>query len=126
VEVSVTGWESWADRWAQAPESAPTTLTVDVHTHVKVPEAAEEAMTRFSPELDPRSLYSSDETNALNRAYHESVDDRFTDPEARVRDMDTGRRPGHCAGPAPVLLLVGRADSSQGGAVAERSNRRDH
>lgn len=87
--MSVTGWESWADRWAQAPESAPTTLTIDVHTHLKVPEAAAEAMTRFSPELDPRSLYSSEETNALNRAYHDSVDDRFTDADTRIRDMDT-------------------------------------
>lgn len=86
--MSVTGWESWADRWAQAPESASPPLAIDVHTHLKVPEAAEEAMTRFSPELDPRSLYSSEETNALNRAYHESVDDRFTDPDTRIRDMD--------------------------------------
>jgi aminocarboxymuconate-semialdehyde decarboxylase len=67
----------------------PTTLTVDIHTHVKVPEAAADAMARFSPELDPRSLYSSKETKALNRAYHQSVDDRFTDPDARIRDMDT-------------------------------------
>lgn len=87
--MSVTGWESWADRWAIAPELVPTTLTVDVHTHLKVPEAAADAMTRFSPELDPRSLYSSEETNALNRAYHQSVDDRFTDPDTRIRDMDT-------------------------------------
>lgn len=85
--MSVSGWESWADRWALAPKEPATTLTVDVHTHVKVPGAAEEAMDHFSPELDPRSLYSSEETNALNRAYHQSIDDRFTDPYTRMRDM---------------------------------------
>lgn len=86
--MSVSGWESWADRWDNAPTEPATNLTVDVHTHVKVPGAAAEARKHFSPELDPRSLYSSEETNALNRAYHESVDDRFTDPQTRIRDME--------------------------------------
>src|SRR5690606_28514225 len=36
-----------------------------------------------------RTLYSSEETNTLNRGYHESVDDRFTDPETRIGDMNT-------------------------------------
>ncbi|HEX2152955.1 MAG TPA: amidohydrolase family protein [Acidimicrobiia bacterium] len=72
-----------------APKTPASTLTVDVHSHVKVPKAAAEAMTRFSPELDPRSLYSSPETNSLNRAFHESVEDRFTDPQTRLRDMET-------------------------------------
>jgi aminocarboxymuconate-semialdehyde decarboxylase len=85
----VTGWEGWADRWEQAPEVPANTLTIDVHSHVKVPTAASEAMAHFSPELDPRTLHSSEETNALNRAYHTSVDDRFTDPGRRIRDMDT-------------------------------------
>lgn len=87
--MSVSGWESWADRWAFTPKTPSTTLTIDVHAHVKVPKAAAEAMTRFSPELDPRSLYSSKETNALNHAYHQSIADRFTDPHTRIRDMDT-------------------------------------
>ena len=87
--ASVTGWESWAERWDEGPTERPPTLTVDVHTHLKVPAAAAEARKHFSPEFDPRSLYSSDETNALNRAFHESVDDRFTDPERRLRDMET-------------------------------------
>ncbi|MGD2101131.1 MAG: amidohydrolase family protein [Acidimicrobiia bacterium] len=59
-----------------------------MHTHLKVPEAAKLAETQYSPALDPRTLYSSEETNALNRAYHASVHDRFTDPETRIRDMD--------------------------------------
>lgn len=87
--MTVTGWESWADRWSVAPETPTTALTVDVHTHVKIPEAAELAMKYFSPELDPRSLHSSLETNALNRAYHQSVHDRFTDLDTRIQDMDT-------------------------------------
>lgn len=87
--VNVSGWENWADRWSLAPDKPTTALTIDVHTHVKVPKAVEVGMTQFSPELDPRSLYSSEETNALNRAYHRSVDDRFTDPDTRLGDMDT-------------------------------------
>ena len=87
--MSAQDWESWADRWSLAPERPAASLTIDVHAHVKVPAATAEAMTRFSPELDPRSFHSSEETNALNRAYHRSVDDRFTDPETRIQDMDT-------------------------------------
>lgn len=87
--MSTTGWEQWADRWEQSPDLPASGLTIDVHSHIKVPEAAAEAMTHFSPELDPRTLYSSEETNALNQAYHKSVDDRFTDPATRIRDMET-------------------------------------
>lgn len=87
--MTANGWDGWADRWRQAPEAAVDTLTVDIHTHIKVPEAAAQAMSHFKPELDPRTLYSSEETNALNQGYHKSVDHLFTDPEARIRDMDT-------------------------------------
>lgn len=87
--MTANGWDGWADRWAEAPERPISTLTVDIHAHIKVPGAAAEAMKHFIPENDPRTLYSSEETNALNRGYHERVNDRFTDAATRIRDMDT-------------------------------------
>ena len=86
--MTVTGWEGWADRWSESPITHVTGPVIDVHSHLKVPEAAALAMEHFSPELDPRSLYSTDQTNALNRAYHDCVHDRFTEPAARIEDME--------------------------------------
>jgi aminocarboxymuconate-semialdehyde decarboxylase len=40
------------------------------------------------PEADPRTFYSSAETTALNRDFYEAARSRFTDPAARVHDMD--------------------------------------
>lgn len=86
--MTVTGWEGWADRWSESPTTSVTGPVIDAHSHLKVPGAAELAMEHFSPELDPRSLYSTDQTNALNRAYHDCVHDRFTEPAARLEDME--------------------------------------
>lgn len=79
---------TWADRWSASTVAKPATLTVDVHTHLKVPASAELAAPHLRPEDDPRLLYSSEESKALNRAFHASVDDKFTDPETRLADMD--------------------------------------
>lgn len=99
--TTVNGWDGWADRWNEAPAKPAETLTVDIHTHIKVPEAAAKAMSHFKPENDPRTLYSSEETNALNQGYHKSVDHLFADQDARLQDMDTMGVDVHAVALAP-------------------------
>lgn len=119
--MTANGWEGWAERWAESPETPAGTLTVDIHAHIKVPEAAAEAMKHFVPENDPRTLYSSEETNTLNRGYHESVDDRFTDPATRIRDMDTMGVDVQAIALAPPQYFYW-LDESAAVAVAEAQN----
>lgn len=83
--------------WRQlAPEVLPTTaekppyLTVDVHTHLSVPASAVVAKPFFRPELEPRSLFSSEETMRYNAAYRasERQTGQFEDAAVRLLDMD--------------------------------------
>ena len=119
--MTANGWDGWSDRWAESPESPADTLTVDIHAHIKVPKAAAEAMAHFVPENDPRTLYSSEETNTLNRGYHESVDDRFTDQETRIRDMDVMGVDVQAVALAPPQYFYW-LDAATGAAVAEMQN----
>jgi aminocarboxymuconate-semialdehyde decarboxylase len=65
-------------------------VSVDVHTHLRVPAAAEVAEPHRRPELEPRTLYSSEETLRYNQELHASPRQlaQFTDPAARIADMD--------------------------------------
>ena len=80
---------SWTDRWtptsALKPEGA---VVVDVHSHLLVPASAAVAAPQAKPENDPRSLHSTPETLAFNKAYFDLVNDRFTNPEPRLADMN--------------------------------------
>lgn len=78
----------WGDRYSATATTRPDFPTVDVHSHLKVPEAAKLAQPHLRPEDDPRAVFSSEETTRLNQAFHASVDDKFTDPETRLADMD--------------------------------------
>lgn len=78
----------WAARWGPTAVARPATLTIDVHTHLMVPESAEMTRPHYRPEADPRTFFSSEATKRLNRAFYEAVHDKFTDPEARIADMD--------------------------------------
>ncbi len=81
-------WVDWSERWGPSTATRPDTVTVDVHSHLKVPESSDMAMPHLTPEDDPRTLFSSEESKALNHGFHESVDDKFTDPATRIADMD--------------------------------------
>jgi aminocarboxymuconate-semialdehyde decarboxylase len=93
-QVPAEGRREW---WPElAPEIRPTTAarpavrTVDVHTHLSVPDAAAIAQPFFRPEYEPRNLYSSPETLAYNREYRASERQtaQFERAEARLADMD--------------------------------------
>jgi aminocarboxymuconate-semialdehyde decarboxylase len=81
-------WEAWAKRWGPSMVPRPPVRTIDVHTHLAVPESAEITRPHFQPESDPRTFFSSPETKSLNQKYHHEVHGKFTDPEVRIADMD--------------------------------------
>jgi aminocarboxymuconate-semialdehyde decarboxylase len=64
--------------------------TVDVHTHLSVPSAAEVARPFARPELEPRAQYSSPETLAYTAALRATPlqTARFEAAEQRLVDMD--------------------------------------
>lgn len=80
----------------QSPRIEPTRArrpayrTVDVHTHLSVPEGAALAAPYQRPELEPRILYSSPETLAYNAALRATdlQSARFEDAAQRLTDMD--------------------------------------
>jgi aminocarboxymuconate-semialdehyde decarboxylase len=76
----------WAERWRPSAVTKPTTITVDVHTHVLVP--AEMTRPFYQPTLDTRSLYSAPETRERNQEFYRLVEAKYTDPHARLADMD--------------------------------------
>jgi aminocarboxymuconate-semialdehyde decarboxylase len=80
--------EGWAGRWRRTRAVKPAVRTVDVHTHVLVPESADMTRPHYKPELEPRTLYSSPRTRELNQRYYAQVHDKFTSPSARLEDMD--------------------------------------
>lgn len=79
---------TWADRWGPTTAARLDSLTVDVHSHLKVPASVELAEPHVRLDDDPRLVFSSEESKSLNRAFHATVDDKFTDPATRLADMD--------------------------------------
>lgn len=83
-----TAPESWAQTWAASEGARQPERTVDVHTHLLVPESAELTRPHFTPEMDPRTFFSSPRSKELNQRFYSAVRDKFTDPAARLPDMD--------------------------------------
>lgn len=78
----------WAERWQPTSVAKPAVRTVDVHTHIMVPESAELTRPHFKPEMDPRTFYSSPTTKGYNQEFYGLVHDKYTDPQTRIADMD--------------------------------------
>ena len=83
-------WPELAPRIEPSSAPRPRCLCVDAHTHLSVPQAAAVAKPYFRPELEPRSLYSSEETTRYNAEYRASTLNKaqFEDAEQRLIDMD--------------------------------------
>ena len=80
--------EAWFDAWRPTSAKRPSVATVDVHSHVMVPASAEMTRPHFKPEYEPRILYSSPVTKAVNADFYRLAESRFTDPATRLSDMD--------------------------------------
>ena len=81
-------WLEWVERWSPTRAVKPPFVTVDVHNHMFVPASAELVRPLFTPEKDPRTFFSTEESKEYNLKFHEAARDKFTDPEVRLVDMD--------------------------------------
>ena len=81
-------WPELGPKWEKSEAPKALGRTIDVHSHLEVPEAAAIAAPFFRPELDPRILYQSEESSRYNRELRATQVARFTDPVARISDMD--------------------------------------
>lgn len=83
-------WPELGPRWQPTTARKPACLCVDVHSHLSVPAGEALAKPYFRPELEPRRLYSSEESLRYNREVRHAPEQaaRFEEPEARLEDMD--------------------------------------
>lgn len=80
--------QDWVEAWGTTTALRPATRTVDVHTHLMVPESVELTRPLARPENDPRTLFSSPLTNTLNQEFYRLAQDKYLDAETRIKDMD--------------------------------------
>lgn len=80
--------QGWSERWKPSAVTKPPVRTIDIHTHILVPESADLTRPHFKPEMDPRTFYSSPVTKELNQEFYKLVGAKYTDPETRLEDMD--------------------------------------
>lgn len=80
--------EGWAERWQPTTADKPARRTIDVHSHILVPDSAAMAMPHFQPEMDPRTFFSAPETKNLNDRFYDLVGPKYTEPAVRLEDMD--------------------------------------
>lgn len=81
-------WLGWTRRWSPTRAAKPDVVTVDVHNHLFVPESERRVRRHFTPEKDPRTFFSAEESKGHNLKFYEAAHDKFTDPETRLADMD--------------------------------------
>ncbi|MDH4119913.1 MAG: amidohydrolase, partial [Acidimicrobiia bacterium] len=86
--TDITSPEGWAERWGPSAVPKPPVRTIDVHSHVLVPESAQLTKPHFRPEMDPRTFFSAPATKELNDRFYQLVAAKYTDPETRLADMD--------------------------------------
>jgi aminocarboxymuconate-semialdehyde decarboxylase len=81
-------------------EIRPSSLTVDIHSHVQVPEAAAYAKPHLTP--DPRSSIYTEETRILTRKQDEDRTPNLIDLAMRMRDFDAMGVDAQVISPAPA------------------------
>lgn len=83
-------WPELGPKWEPTTAPKPAYPCIDVHSHLSVPAGEVLAKPHFSPEMDPRSLFSSEESLRYNREVRHRPEQaaRFEEPEARLEDMD--------------------------------------
>ncbi|HEY4606962.1 MAG TPA: amidohydrolase family protein [Acidimicrobiia bacterium] len=80
--------EDWVAAWGETEVARPSGTVIDVHSHLMVPESVELTRPHLRPEDEPRTFFSSPVTNQLNRDFYTLAKDKYTDPGARLEDMD--------------------------------------
>lgn len=69
-------------------ETRPKSATIDCHTHVAVPRAAQYIKPYLDPTTIPLAHFASDETKALNAKQEGDIGSRMTGYDERLRDME--------------------------------------
>lgn len=81
--------QGWVDAWGPTRAAKPPTTTVDVHSHLMVPESADLTRPHFKPEYEPRTFFSSPTTKEINTEFYRLASAKYTDPVTRLADMDS-------------------------------------
>ena len=81
-------YQELGPKWEATIAERPAVRTIDIHSHVSVPKAAELAQPHFRPEFDPRMQVQPEESTRYNRELRASIAEKFTDVDARIADMD--------------------------------------
>ncbi len=81
-------WPELGPKWVESTAPKPSYPTIDIHTHVEVPAAAEIAAPLFRPEYDPRMQVQPEESTRYNRELRATQTAQFVDTDTRIADMD--------------------------------------
>jgi len=81
-------WPELGPRWRPSTAVKPPYPTIDIHTHVEVPAAADIAAPLFRPEYDPRMQVQPEESSRYNRELRATQAAQFIDIDTRIADMD--------------------------------------
>jgi aminocarboxymuconate-semialdehyde decarboxylase len=66
----------------------PTTMTVDIHSHVAIPQAGAFAKPHLDMSTIPLAHFANDETRALSQKQEEDIRSRITGYDERLADLD--------------------------------------
>jgi len=69
-------------------QTRPQSITIDIHSHVAVPAAAEFVKPHFDPMKNAMVMYATDETRALNQKQEADIRPRITGYDQRLKDLD--------------------------------------
>ena len=69
-------------------EARPKSITIDIHSHVAVPAAAEFVKPHLDPMKNPLVLYATDQTRTLNQKQEADIRPRITGYDPRLDDLD--------------------------------------
>ena len=98
-------------------------LTVDLHCHVFVPEAAALVGDAFDPGMDDLFKFANQATCDVNHAQAETIHEKLTSVEARIADMDAMGIDVQAISPAPIqyyYMLEPELGRSAARAINER------
>src|SRR5947199_4347107 len=69
-------------------EVRPKSLTLDIHSHVAIPQAAALVKPHLDPATIPLARFQSPETRAVNDKQENDLKTRITGMDERLRDLD--------------------------------------
>ena len=107
-------------------EVRPTSMTIDMHSHVMVPRAAELTAPHIDLSTVPLAHFATENTKALNRKQDADRKPNMVDIDVRRADMDAAGvdmqvimpPPGQCTYTVPLALGIEAADIVNDGMAA--------